>query len=129
MGESGHRHGHSRNILLCLFGALLLILLLSALVEAPVSDGTGDTATLEPVIFYHIALPPSAIPARDGFETFVLSASSALLVSYTITLPGLLALVASAAFSACRDANGRWIRKKRYVNSVYQVFRQEIACG
>ena len=109
-----------------LLGTLLLLLALSALVEAP-----ADTSV--------VAMPQKmAFPVRAAFLPCPLPASENTPLSPLPSFPrlwrsaflwGLLVFGLYSFFLLCRDSNGRWIHKKCYVTSVYWVFRQEAACG
>ena len=103
--------------------ACLLFFALSGLVESPVTEESvslprWDAAMIEAVRSYPPAVPESIASCP--------AVSKALRLSLWIAITGLLAAL-SCAF--CRDANGRWIQKKRYASSVYQVFRPEVAGG
>ncbi|MCE5342326.1 MAG: hypothetical protein LLF96_01870 [Eubacteriales bacterium] len=105
-------------VLLCAFG---LLLLLSALIEAPAQD-TSPAA--DPHAVTGAMLLPAAPPAPE-------TASQSRWVGGAF-LPGaflLCLLMALPLLVKSSDANGRILRKKRYVCSFYPVFKQELACG
>ena len=112
-----------RNGFLCWMLAALLLLALSALIEAPANSMAE--ALPEPGGLRHMALLPYTEPAQGR-----LAAALSALRPVRESLASGLAVCALALLPLlCRDANGHWICKKRYVDSVYLVFRQEAACG
>lgn len=100
--------------------AFTLALLLSALVEGPATAQPAPLvrATAE-AIFLPAVSPVTEIPseARGLWAAFALLA---LRMIRDLALPGRVAGI---------DANGRVLRKRRYVRSYYPLFRQELACG
>lgn len=100
--------------------ALLLTLLLSALVEGPAAPAptTAVSRTVE-AIFLPAGTPAAEIPSveRGLGAAFALLAFQLL---NALLLPDRMAGI---------DANGRVLRKRRYVLSFYPLFRQELACG
>lgn len=100
----------------------LFLLLLSALVVTPQTEAAQAPAPLSPMQAQAAVLPQ---PAADGC-----GAAQARPVEVRAAL---VCLLAACAFSlprlAHRDSNGRVIRALRYENSVYQVFRPEVAGG
>lgn len=108
----------------CLLIALGLLLLLSALVEGPeasLAQGAGRFSVVESAAFLPGA-PPVPQNESTGPRKIQLSREAALALLFMLALlPALLI--------RCRDANGRVVRTKRYVGSVYQVFRPEAAGG
>ena len=109
-----------------LLGALLLLLALSALVESP-ADASAAVSPQKTVLPARAILLPCPPPASENTPPSPLP--SFFRLWREALLRGLLILGLYPLLSLCRDANGRWIRKKRYVASVYWVFRQEAACG
>ena len=112
-----------RGGLWCLLGVALLFLALSSLIEAPAMEHTDGVPP--PAAAEYAVLLASAFPAREEPHHFLLPSR----VFFGVVLVFLSCGTAMRSAALCRDANGRWIRKKRYVSSVYQVFRQETACG
>jgi len=101
----------------------LFLLMLSALVVTP------ETADAQPAVDlsadFHAAFRPlvSAI-LPDAAD------APAGRTSHSITLCTLPVLLLCAALISCvRDANGRVLSAVRYENSVYQLFRPEVAGG
>lgn len=106
---------------LCVCLALLaLCLLLSALVETPTE--LSDAANSMP------ALGAQFMPAVPGTPEPLVGGRL-----LTDALRGLAPLCALALLLPLAvtgvDANGRVLRKRRYVQSYYPVFKQELACG
>lgn len=103
-------------------GALLVLLLLSALVEGPSADPAEQAP---PSLAAGFVLIPKALPA----EPEPLGSEHPPEVE-----PGSLYVLHSQASRLAHapagcDANGCVVRTQRYVRSAYQVFRQEAACG
>ena len=97
------------------------MLMLSALVISPESEAPAP----QPVDWASARLLPLALPApameQDAQRTPP---------PWTAALLGCLYAALSAALPRLnRDANGRVLNAKRYENSFYQLFRQEIAGG
>lgn len=108
----------------CLLIALGLVLLLSALVEGPeesLAQGPRRFSVVESAAFL-----PGAPPAPQNESTGPLKIQ--LFREAALALLFVLALLPTFHIR-CRDANGRVVRTKRYVGSVYQVFRPEAAGG
>ncbi|MDD3335991.1 MAG: hypothetical protein PHI98_10815 [Eubacteriales bacterium] len=106
-------------ILLTVAFAGLFLLLLSALVVSPETEISGEEAAL-----VGARLLPVALPSQDlGTLLNVQHAEPlrALTVLFTLSFLPLL--------TSKRDANGRVLQSKRYENSFYQLFRQEVAGG
>ena len=106
---------------ICLTG--LFLLLLSALVVTP-----EDALPREPVPplpanaqLFLAAAPAPAAPAADR-------ESSGAETRFFFVLLCALFPAAAAAARKC-DSNGRILTSARYVNSVYQLFRPEVAGG
>ena len=110
-----------RNVLFTLLFAGLFLLLLSALVVSAPPDGAEPM----PSVPVNAALLPQ--PAQ-ACEANGLSAMRPLL-SHSLWLCAVLAVLCLPAASHNRDANGRVLTAVRYENSVYQVFRPEVAGG
>ena len=105
-----------------LFGIALLLLALSSLVETVEPEPAA--LLQEQPFFVQAAFLPYQPPHQEG-------APPPIVLRALRSAEGLCLLLWLCVpfFAGCRDANGHWIRKKRYVDSVYQVFRQEVACG
>ena len=100
--------------------ALVLALLLSALVEGPAAAQSAPvTCAAAETVFLPAGSPATELPAvaRGLWATFALLA---LMTVRDLALP---------ARKAGGDADGRVLRKRRYVRSFYPLFRQELACG
>ncbi len=109
--------------LLLVFGLCAgVLLLLSALVEAPAAPA-ADAPESAPI---HVRLLPDALPAPEGPADSVARPVTARAVALLALCAALCAL---PAVSGRRDANGRVLRRRRYVQSVYQVYHQEAASG
>ena len=102
----------------------LLLLLLSALVKSP------ETVEHLPVPLWETVRAEPVALSATSFQSGENTVSAA-----GLRLFGMGALWIAAALLSVplqrrgRDANGRWIRTKRYASSVYQVFRTEMAGG
>lgn len=100
----------------------LFLLLLSALVVTPQAEAAQAPAPLTPMQAQAVVLPQ---PAADGCGMAqarpldVRAALVCLLAACAFALPRL----------AHRDSNGRVLCARRYENSVYIVFRPEVAGG
>lgn len=100
----------------------LFVLLLSALVVTPQTEADAAPAPLPPMQTQAVALPQ---PPADGCGMAqarpedVRAALVCLPACCAFALPGLMH----------RDSNGRVLCALRYENSVYQVFRPEVAGG
>lgn len=102
----------------------IFLLLLSALVVTPETPAAAVAAPALPADF-HAAFQPALLPpAADAADA---------VLRQTETGVGMLCAFALAAIALPRpshaDANGRIITAVRYENSVYQVFRPEVAGG
>lgn len=106
--------------LLTLFAMLTLGLLLSALVETP-ADVSPDAAGL-PVVGAQF-MPAVPITPEQAANGRVLAEGLRSLSPFAVISLMLPLLVIGI------DANGRVLRKRRYVQSYYPVFKQELACG
>ena len=104
-----------------LVALLALLLLLSALVETPAA-GAQAAQDSQPVTNAMLlpAMPPPSETAPQHQATQESYLPVALLTFLTLSL---------ALSVAGRDANGRVLRRRRYVRSFYPVFKQELACG
>lgn len=100
--------------------ALALALLLSALVEGPEAAQPAPPAR---VVAETVFLPAGSPATEQPAMTRGLWAAFALLALLTVRD------LALPARKAGVDANGRVLRKRRYVRSFYPLFRQELACG
>ena len=100
----------------------LFLLLLSALVVTPQTEAAQAPAPLPPMQAQAAVLPQPAADGCGAAQARPLDVRAAL-----------VCLLAACAFSlprlAHRDSNGRVLRAHRYENSVYQVFRPEVAGG
>lgn len=106
-------------LVLLLCGAFAL--LLSALVVSP-----EDAAVLpQPVEWAELRLLPLSLPVQgmDALAAAQQTVPRVLCLLLFTLIPALPLLFAR------RDANGRVLQAKRYENSFYQVFRQEVAGG
>jgi len=105
---------------ICLAG--LFLLMLSALIVTP-----EDAAPREPVpplpANAQIFLAAAPAPAAQTADRESLGAD----MRFFFVL--LCALFPAAAAAHKRDSNGRILTSARYVNSVYQLFRPEVAGG
>lgn len=110
--------------LLCLLGAFFLLLILSALVEAPTSSEASEASQGGPTIVHHAELLPCTVPLA---EDSVVAPPSPRHTLSAVAIPGTLMAIPTCENSL--DANGHWVQQKRYVRSVYQVFRLELASG
>lgn len=110
--------------LLCLLGAFFLLLILSALVEAPTSSEASEASQSGSSIVYHAEFLPCTVPLAEN--------SVVAPPSPRHTLSAVTMLGTPMAIPTCKDsldANGHWVQHKRYAHSVYQVFRLELAGG
>ena len=105
--------------------AVFFMLLLSALVvtPAPQADAAASSAPAEPARMDARFLP-LALPTPDAYAEPALRPLPARAAAL---LP--LGTLAVTALHFKRDANGRVLCAKRYENSFYPVFRQEVAGG
>lgn len=113
-----------RKVLLGLLLGGLFMLLLSALVVTPQQAvGTEPPAEALPAQVQAVLMPAPVAPTNG--------ADAAPVRSQTARAFYLLALAAVCLLPAfhSHDANGRVLTAKRYENSVYQVFRAEVAGG
>jgi len=110
-----------RNVLFTLLFAGLFLLLLSALVVSVSPEG------LEPLP----AAPANAVLVTQPVQAYEANGLSAMrpLSSYPLWLYAVLSVLCLPAVAHNRDANGRVLTAIRYENSVYQVFRPEVAGG
>lgn len=99
----------------------LIALLMSALVVAPEAAAPPP----QPVSWADARLLPLTLPVQ-GTEAQPAQPSP---LSRAAGLVVLLLSPALPLLAARRDANGRVLQAKRYENSFYQVFRQEVAGG
>lgn len=101
--------------------AIGVLLLLSALIEAPAADAQpADTAPAAA----HTVLLPAVLPSP---ETPVEARNLTGAFLPPMLFVGLLCMLPLLVPGS--DANGRVLRKRRYARSFYPVFRQELACG
>lgn len=110
-----------RNVLFTLLFAGLFLLLLSALVVSVSPEG------LEPAI----RAPQIAVLVPQPVQAYEANGLSAMrpLSSYPLWLYAVLSVLCLPVVAHNRDANGRVLTAIRYENSVYQVFRPEVAGG
>ena len=100
----------------------LFLLLLSALVVTP-ETAVRESAPALPVDYHAVLMTPVCPVAPDplqpagSFESRVCLYGFALLCAFVFVL------------TARHDSNGRILTAARYENSVYQVFRPEVAGG
>jgi hypothetical protein len=106
--------------LVALFSVCGALLLLSALIEAP---ETEDAAPVNPPAAHSVSAFVSMPPVPTSAS--VLPAGAWLRVAALFAA----AIVLSPCLLCTCDANGRVLRRKRYVRSFHLVFKQEIACG
>lgn len=111
-------------ILLIAVTAAFFLLLLSALIVSPAPDAALASVPASPADL-HERFVPFAMPAPDSVFTRA--------TRLPLTRMALLPLISLISLALClknrRDANGRVLSAKRYENSFYPVFRQEIAGG
>ncbi len=105
-------------VFLCAFG---LLLLLSALVDTPAQD---TVPVQEPHTAAGAMLLPATIPSPETASLPRGVGGVFLSVAFLLFLLSSLPLLVRGS-----DANGRIMRRKRYVCSFYPVFKQELACG
>lgn len=108
-------------VLVTVFFALGLLLLLSALVEAP----AGDAHTARDLPAVADAMMLTAAPSAGEA---VAQARAEVASNVTFAMWALFALALPLLVSGT-DANGRVLRRRSYARSYYPVFRQELACG
>ena len=111
-------------LLLILTAAAFFLLLLSALIVTPASDALPNGAPASPSDM-SARFAPYIIPAPDT----ALNRTNRLPTARVVLLPLIALLAIGLCFKSGRDANGRVLSAKRYENSFYPVFRQEIAGG
>ena len=101
----------------------LFVLMLSALVVSPETAETP--AAVDWSADFHAVFRPlvSAILPDAAAVPSTQNADSAVLCMLPVFL------LCAAPLSALRDANGRVLSAVRYENSVYQLFRPEVAGG
>lgn len=104
--------------LVALFGLLLLLLLLSALVETPAAPAAEIS---QPAAVQYLAAMPLTPESTVGWRGL-----ADVLRLFTSVICAVLPL---PLLCICRDRNGRVLRAGRYVRSFYPIFRQELACG
>ena len=101
---------------------MCLLLLLSALVVTP------ETAETQPAVDlaadFHAVFRPVVSAILPDAADAPTSQNSHSMIMRTLTVP-----LCTAMISCTRDANGRILRAVRYENSVYQLFRPEVAGG
>lgn len=121
-----HHGGKEDTAVNKMLGGLLLagifLLLLSALVVTPESS---LPAAAELPADVHAVFMPAALPAAADAAGQLLRQPDWRVLLGVLFAPALLLLPAPAT----RDANGRIITAVRYENSVYQLFRPEVAGG
>ncbi|MEG2604568.1 MAG: hypothetical protein RSB91_06500 [Clostridia bacterium] len=110
--------------LLVAAATLFFVLLLSTLVVTPAPASAAEaTAPAQPARL-DVQLLPLAMPTP---EVYAESTLRPLPARAAALLP--LASLAGIALLFKRDANGRVLCAKRYENSFYPLFRQEVAGG
>ncbi len=121
MRKGIHRRGFVLlGLLLCTF---VLLVLLSALIEAPAQTAAPADATASHTLTGTV-LAPAVLPTHEsapearGMDTGFLSVAFWACLALVLPLP-----------VAGRDANGRVLRKRRYARSFHPLFKQELACG
>ena len=108
-------------LLLALLLCGLFALLLSALVVSPEeADVLPEPVSWMDARFLPLSLPVQGADAATVQPQTLLRVFGLLLLSLIPSIPLL---------AARRDANGRVLQAKRYENSFYQLFRQEVAGG
>lgn len=101
----------------------LFLLLLSALVVTPEDALPMDPVPpLRDVQAVFVPAAPLAQTAQAASETPVFHLQALRLMAACLAAAALMAL-------GKHDSNGRIVRHARYENSVYQVFRPEVAGG
>lgn len=101
----------------------LFLLLLSALVVTPETPAEAAAPVLPEQM--HAVFAPAILPPVQETAQERLRAAD-------VSMAVLCALALTACALPCRapaDANGRIVTASRYENSVYQVFRPEVAGG
>ena len=112
-----------RKVLGTMLLAGLFLLMLSALVVTP--EDAMPPPPLPPVANVKAAFVP-AVSVTGEWQAIACAPGSARQTPGAAVLPVLTALLPAAGE---RDSNGRILRHGRYENSVYQVFRPEVAGG
>jgi hypothetical protein len=105
-------------VLLCVLG---LLLLLSALVDTTAQD---VALVPEPHTVTGAILLPATLPSPETAPLPRCAGGAFLSVAFLLFMLSSLPLLVRGS-----DANGRILRRKRYVCSFYPVFKQELACG
>ena len=101
----------------------LFLLMLSALVVTP-QDASPPAPPPQPEQYHAVFMPPAEPPAPVSAE-----------VPAQRTQPGTMANLTTAVVddewhgTGVHDSNGRVLNTIRYENSVYEVFRAEVAGG
>lgn len=98
----------------------LFLLLLSALVVTPETE----TVLPEPQPLTGLQMSACALPAAA--DAGALAARCGLLLAALFFCAPLCLL---PRLSLSRDANGRVLRRSRYLEEAYLLFRQDVACG
>ncbi len=106
-----------------MFSVLLLcaglLFLLSALIETPEPEAVPAELPQATGVTAFVSMPPAPTTAA-GLPAPAWLRVAALFAAVIVMLPRLLCTT---------DANGRVLRKRRYVRCFHPVFKQEIACG
>ena len=102
----------------------LFLLMLSALVVTPADEAAPVRLLPAPADQHAVLLPMPAPQAPSSADAPARSPEWKLAVWSAV-----LAICCMAASAAQRDANGHVLRSVRYENSVYQLFRPEMAGG
>jgi len=119
MPEGGEGRMKFGKILLTALVCGLFLLLLSALVVTPETE----TVLPEPQPLTGLQMSARALPVcGDGGKTarWGLVLAALFFCAPLCLLPRL---------SLSRDANGRVLRRNRYLEEAYLLFRQDVACG
>jgi hypothetical protein len=103
--------------LICFLGTLLL---LSALIESPAApDVVAEEPPVAHTISAYVSMPPT--PECESVTSSAAWLRVAALFAFVI-------VIVPCVQCAC-DANGRVLKKRRYVRCYHLVFKQEVACG
>jgi len=103
--------------LICFLGTLLL---LSALIESPAApDAAAEEQPVAHTISAYVSMPPA--PTSESVTSSAAWLRVAALFAFVI--------VSIPCLQCTCDANGRVLKKRRYVRSFHLVFKQDVACG
>ena len=101
----------------------LFLLMLSALVVTP--EAAVSQREIDLSADFHAAFRPLVSAILPDTADVPSGRSDLRLLPFALPV----ILVGTALFSGVRDANGRVLSAVRYENSVYQLFRPEVAGG